>query len=71
MLFAEARAASLHLVVAGIGIRRQMADIGDVDDVGEGVEALPARQRPAQRVGEDVGAQIAEMGDNYRPSGRS
>ena len=49
-----------HLVVAGIGVAGQMADIGDVDDVGEGVP-LP-RQHPAQRVGEDISAQVSEMG---------
>ena len=50
----------LHLVVAGIGVAGQMADVGDVDDVGEAI-ALP-RQRPAKRVGEEVRAQIADMG---------
>ena len=48
-----------HLVVAGIGVRGQVTDIGDVDDVGEGV-ALP-RQHAAQRVGEDIGPEVADM----------
>ena len=48
-----------HLVIAGIGIGGQMADIGDIDDMGEPV-ALPA-QRPAQQIGENIGAHIADM----------
>jgi len=49
-----------HLVVAGVGVGGQMADIGDVDDMGERI-ALPG-QRAAQRVGEDIGAQVADVG---------
>src|SRR3546814_1848994 len=41
-----------------------VADIGDVDDMGERppshVPGLP-RQHAAERVGEDIGAQIADM----------
>ena len=59
----------LHLVVADIGIGRQMADIGDVDHMGEGI-SLPG-QHAAQRIGEHIGAQIAEMGVvvDRRPAG--
>ena len=49
----------LHLVVAGIGVRRQMADIGDVDDV-LGRISLPT-QHAAQRIGEQEGAHVADM----------
>ena len=38
-----------------------MTDIGDVDDMIDGVSLQ--RQRSPQRVGEYVGAQIAEMGE--------
>ena len=49
----------LHLVVAGIGVARQMADIGDVDDV-LGRPPLPP-DHAAKRVGEQEGAHIADM----------
>src|SRR3546814_3193454 len=49
----------LHLVIARVGIGRQMANIGDVDDVGD-IVTLP-HQRPAQGVSEDIGAQVAKM----------
>ena len=48
-----------HLVLTRIGIVSQMADIGDIDDVGELV-TLPT-QRTAQHVGKDIGAHIADM----------
>ena len=50
----------LHLVLTRIGIIGQMADIGDVDNMGEFV-ALVA-QHAAQRVGKDIGAHVADMG---------
>ena len=50
---------ALHLVFALIRIRGEVADIGDVDDVGEPI-ALPLQHAP-QRVGEDIGAHIADM----------
>src|SRR3546814_1766216 len=49
----------LHLVIARVGIGRQMANIGDVDDMGD-IVTLP-HQRPAQGVSEDIGAQVAKM----------
>ena len=56
---ALARGHALHLVLAFVGVRRQVADISDVDDMGELV-ALPL-QRPPQRIGEHIGAHIADM----------
>src|SRR3546814_21194377 len=49
----------LHLVIARVGIGRQMANIGDVDDMGD-IVTLP-HKRPAQGVSEDIGAQVAKM----------
>ncbi len=49
-----------QLVLAGITIVGEVANIGDVDDVGELV-ALPL-QRPPERVGEDIGAHVADVG---------
>ena len=49
----------LHLVFAGIGIVGQMADIGNVNDVGELVALI--RQHPPQRVGKDIRAHVADM----------
>ena len=48
-----------HLVVAGIGVGGQMADIGDVDDM-LGREALPAQHAP-ERIGKQEGAHVADM----------
>ncbi len=58
----------LHLVVAGIRVRGEVADIGDVYDVAHR-KPLPA-QRPGERVGEDIGAHVAEMlpGIDGRPA---
>ena len=49
-----------HLVIPGIGIRGQVANIGNVDDV----RHLQPRhaKRAGQRVGEDISAQVSEMG---------
>src|SRR3546814_7096095 len=33
--FGRGAGGGLHLVVAGVGVGRQVADIGDVDDMGE------------------------------------
>src|SRR3546814_14805244 len=49
----------LHLVVAGVGVRGQVADVGDVDDMAQLVTL--ERQGTAQRVGEDIGAHVADM----------
>ena len=49
----------LHLVIARVGVAGQMADVGDVDDMSQAI-ALP-RQGPAERIGEQIGAQIAEV----------
>ena len=49
----------LQLVLTRIGIVRQVAHIGDVDDMGELV-ALPG-QRAAQHVRKHVGAHVADM----------
>src|SRR3546814_2788612 len=49
----------LHLVIARVGVGGQMANIGDVDDMGD-IVTLP-HQRPAQGVSEDIGAQVAKM----------
>ena len=57
--FALCRGHSLHLVLARIGVAGQMADIGDVDDMGELV-TLASEDAP-QRVGKDIGAHIADM----------
>ena len=48
-----------HLVVPCIGVGGQMADIGDVDDMGKPVP-LPT-QRPAQQIGKNISAHIADM----------
>ena len=51
--------AGFHLVVARVGVGLKVADIRDVDDVREG-KAAPA-QHPRKRVGEDIGAQVADV----------
>ena len=48
-----------HLVVAGIGIAGQVADIGNVDDMLQ-VIALK-RQRATECVGKNIGAHITDM----------
>jgi hypothetical protein len=48
-----------EFVLALVHVRGEVADVGDVDDVGHLVP-LPL-QHAAQRVGEDVGAQIADV----------
>ncbi len=48
-----------HLVLTRVGIICQMADIGDVDDMGEFI-ALVA-QHTAQSVGENISAHVADM----------
>ena len=53
------RGGLLHLVVAGIGVRGQMADIGDIDDM-FGRIPLPAQHAP-ERIGEQEGAHVADM----------
>ena len=55
--FAQSR--DQHLVLSLVLVRGQVADVGDVHDLAHLV-ALPL-QRPAKPVGEDVGAQVAEM----------
>ncbi len=49
----------LELVIAHVGIRSQMAHIGDVDDMAD-LEALPP-QHPLERVGEDVGPHVLDV----------
>ncbi len=49
-----------QLVLARIGIIGKVADIGDVDHMGEFV-ALE-RERAAQHVGKDIGAHVADVG---------
>ena len=49
----------LHLVVAGVGVALQVADVGDVDDVAH-AEAEEA-QRAVQEIREQVGAQVAQV----------
>ena len=59
----------LHLVFARIGIVGQMADIRNVNDMGELIALI--RQHPSQRVGKDIRAHIADMRIiiNSRPAG--
>ena len=58
-VLALARRRFLHLIVARVGIGRQMADIGDVDDVVEFIALMT--QHAAEGIGEDIGAHVADM----------
>src|SRR3546814_9795605 len=58
-LFRSLRSHLLQLVLAAIRIIGEVADIGDVDDMGELV-ALPA-ERAAQHIGKHIGAHVADM----------
>ena len=49
----------LHLVIARVGVAGQMANIGDVDDMGELVALVG--EHATQRVGKDISAHIADM----------
>ena len=49
----------LHLVFACVGVVGQMANIGDVDDMGKLISLV--RQHAAQGVGKDISAHIADM----------
>ncbi len=57
---AGAARAFFHFVFAGIGIRDQVADIGDVHHMFDLVTV--EFQHPAQQIFEDIGAQVADMG---------
>ena len=51
---------NLHLVVAAVGIRLQVADIGDVHDVPDPIaEQL---ERASKHILEHIGPQIADVG---------
>ena len=50
----------LELVFAFVRVVGQVADIGDVDDMGELV-TLPA-ERPPQQIGKNIGPHITDMG---------
>jgi hypothetical protein len=58
----------LDLVVARVHIRRQVPDVGDVDDVND-VLTLPL-EHTSQPVSEDVGAQVPDVliGVDRRPT---
>ena len=49
----------LHLVIARVGVAGQMANIGDVDDMGELIALVG--EHATQRVGKDISAHIADM----------
>jgi len=49
----------LHLVVTHVGVRGQMPDVGDVDDVTD-LMFLPP-QRPLHRVGEHISPHVADV----------
>jgi hypothetical protein len=57
---AGAPASLFHLVFAAVGIGGQVADVGDVDDVPH-LDAVQL-EHAAQRVAEQVGAQVADVG---------
>jgi hypothetical protein len=57
---AGAAAALFHLVFAGIRVRSQVADVGDVDDVPH-VDAVQLQHAP-QGIAEQIGAQVADVG---------
>src|SRR3546814_16664090 len=48
-----------QLILARVGVVGQMTDVRDVDNVGELVALV--RQGAAERVGEDIGAHIADV----------
>ena len=48
-----------HLVVTRVRVTGQMADIGDVDDMGKLIALI--REHTAKRVGKDISAHIADM----------
>jgi len=49
-----------HLVLALVGIAHEMADVGDIYDLGDFIAVV--FEHPAQRIGEDVRPKIADVG---------
>ena len=65
---AGAPAALFHLVLAGVGVRGQVADVGDVDDVlAPRSRSAAARGAAGRRTGRCAGCRCAR---SRRPSGR-